>query len=129
MTTTIKLHDYYWYDLTSMITIRPCSDFHRNVQRSGADSFQADRRLYHSSLGIRVEKEKEEKEDVLLRFEKVRDAAVSAFERGANNINGLKDLCSENGSNHGHNMALTGLLVPSLLDSGYHQYEAPAAVG
>ena len=38
--------------------------------------------------------------------------------REGNDLKGLKDLFTENGSNQGSNMALTGLFVPSTLDSG-----------
>jgi len=42
----------------------------------------------------------------------------TAVERGGNNVNGFKDCRTENGSSQGQNLALTGLFVPSSLDSG-----------
>ena len=41
----------------------------------------------------------------------------SAAEREGNSLNGFKDLRTENGSSQGQNPALTGLFVPSWLDS------------
>ena len=35
-----------------------------------------------------------------------------------NNLDGFKDFRIRNGSRQGHNLALTGLFVPSSLDSG-----------
>jgi len=41
-----------------------------------------------------------------------------AGERGGNHLKYRKDVRTENGSSQGHNLALTGLFVPSSLDSG-----------
>jgi len=43
---------------------------------------------------------------------------LGSSERGYNNMNGLTDVCTANGSNQGQNPAVTGLFVPSSLDSG-----------
>ena len=43
----------------------------------------------------------------------------TAAERGGNNLDGVKVLSTGNGSRQGQNQALTGLFVPSSLDSGY----------
>ena len=42
----------------------------------------------------------------------------SRVPRGWNNLNGLNHFRTENGSSQGQNLALTGLFVPSSLDSG-----------
>jgi len=42
---------------------------------------------------------------------------AAAVERAGNNFNGFKPFCAKNGSSQGHNLALTGLFVPSSLDS------------
>jgi len=48
----------------------------------------------------------------------VRDQhALPTGERGGNNLNGFKDIRTENGSRQGQNLALTGLCVPRSLDS------------
>ena len=43
----------------------------------------------------------------------------SAAERGCIKLSGVKDVATNNRSSQGHNVALTGVLVPSLLDSGF----------
>ena len=40
-----------------------------------------------------------------------------ASEWGGDNLNGVQDFRTENGSSQGQNLALTGLIVPSSLDS------------
>ena len=47
-----------------------------------------------------------------------RHLLISAGERRVDNFNGFKDFRTENGSSQGQNLALTGLFVPSSLDSG-----------
>jgi len=42
----------------------------------------------------------------------------SAAQRGGNTLNGFTDFRTENGSSQGQKLALTGLFVPSSLDSG-----------
>ena len=37
---------------------------------------------------------------------------IDQVERRGNNLKGFKDFCTGNGSSKGHNLALTGLLVP-----------------
>jgi len=44
---------------------------------------------------------------------------MAAGERGGNNLNGFEDFRTENGSSQGQNLALTGLFVPSSIDSGH----------
>jgi len=46
------------------------------------------------------------------------DCLLAAAEMGGNNLNGCQDFRTENGSGQGQNLALTGLFVPSSLDSG-----------
>ena len=43
---------------------------------------------------------------------------VPAAEQGGDHFKGFKDFRTGNGSSRGHDMALTGLFVPDLLDSG-----------
>jgi len=42
----------------------------------------------------------------------------AAAERGGNTLKGFKGFRTENGSSRGQNLAMTGLFVPSSLDSG-----------
>ena len=44
--------------------------------------------------------------------------AGTAAERGGNKLHGSEDFRTDNGSSQGLNLALTGLFVPSSLDSG-----------
>ena len=45
------------------------------------------------------------------------EAGHAAAERGGNNLKGSKDVRTEFGSSQGQNMALTGLFIPSSLDT------------
>ena len=58
--------------------------------------------------------------DSALSLSGVRGFMGTAGERGGNNLNGFQDFRTENGPRHGRNLALTGVFVPSLLDSGSH---------
>jgi len=40
-----------------------------------------------------------------------------------NNLNGVKDFRTDNGSGQGQNLALTGVFVPSSLDSGLANHD------
>ena len=51
-------------------------------------------------------------------FLETRMKTPPAGERGGNHSNCFKDIRTENGSSQGHNLVLTGLLVPSSFDSG-----------
>jgi len=46
------------------------------------------------------------------------DDLAATAERGGSNLKGCEDLCLENVSSQGQHLALTGLRVPSSLDSG-----------
>jgi len=55
---------------------------------------------------------------------------VANAEQGGNNLNGCKAFRAENGSSQGQNLALTGLFVRSLLDSGQaHNLSSTIAYG
>ena len=49
----------------------------------------------------------------------MRISVATAGERGGDALNDFKDVRTEHDSNQGQNMALAGLCVPSLLDSGF----------
>jgi len=48
---------------------------------------------------------------------------MTSIREGGENLKGFKDFRTENGSSQDHNLALTGLVFPSSLDSGNKEEE------
>ena len=52
-------------------------------------------------------------------------ASGGTAEQEKNNLNRFTDFRTKNGSSQGQNLALTVLVIPSSLDSGYFEYTNP----